>query len=111
MAALPSTLAVTCPICDAPFELPLSARPHKKVDGRLVVGLTVDSGPLKAHCDVEHQAPPADDGQPAPGEAAVATQANVIVNVTPARPDDGALASALVGRVAQQAQLHGFGTC
>ncbi|WP_019059956.1 hypothetical protein [Streptomyces prunicolor] len=107
MAALPSTVAVPCPICAAPFDLPLSAGPHRKVGGRLVVGLTIDTEPLKAHCAAEHPPPPAGDCQPAPGEAAVATQASVIVNVTRARPDDGAFARGIARGAAEQARLDG----
>ncbi|MFI5880812.1 hypothetical protein [Streptomyces sp. NPDC051554] len=110
MAALPASVAVPCPICDAPVELPLSAGPHKKLAGRLVVGLIVDTEPLKAHCAAVHPAPTAGECHSTVEPAAVATHANLVVNVIRANPADGARASALSRHVAQQTVKHQFGT-
>lgn len=109
MAALPTTIAVTCPMCDAPVELPLGAGPHKKLGDRLVVDLTVDTEPLKAHCAAEHSALSVSECHSTVEPAAVATHASLVVNVTRARPDDGAIASALAHSVAKQARMYPFG--
>jgi hypothetical protein len=109
VAALPATIAVPCPICDAPVELPLSAGPHKKADGRLAIGLIVDTEPLKAHCAAVHPAPTAGECRSTVEPAAVATHANLVVNVIRARPDDGAVASALARNAAKQVRMHRFG--
>ncbi|MFJ6540515.1 hypothetical protein ACIQMP_07705 [Streptomyces sp. NPDC091385] len=51
MAALPGTVTVACPVCDAPVVLPLHAdvSDATPTQGQMVVALSADVEPLKTH--------------------------------------------------------------
>ncbi|MGW0795918.1 hypothetical protein [Streptomyces sp. NPDC002692] len=96
MAALPTTIRINCPLCEDPIALPTKAGPNKIQGQRLVLDLSADDAPLRAHLKEQHGI---DKVARPPKSVSIALAANTeyVVsggfNVRPATPpDDGTTA-------------------
>ncbi|MER8030721.1 hypothetical protein ABTZ78_17380 [Streptomyces bauhiniae] len=65
MVALSSTIAVGCPVCGIPVELPVRVKPGQEQQ-ESVISLTVDSDPLKSHFTASGHTAPAPPAELAP---------------------------------------------
>ncbi|MCI3277640.1 hypothetical protein [Streptomyces cylindrosporus] len=54
MVALPAHLTIGCPVCDTPFDLPLTTGPARRDGGPLVVALSLDMEPIRSHLRAAH---------------------------------------------------------
>lgn len=100
MVALPGHITLECPVCSAPFDLPLKCGKQRVVESRLVADLSLDTSPMQGHLKAEHaellvRKPTAPNGGI---DAAVVATGGITVHVHQAVPTDD---TALVRRAAR----------